>query len=260
MSPGSSSFLHWLTALKPSRVHIVSPHLDDAVLSVHGLMRSSLASICEVTTVFTTPGPDADPSWARASGFRNPEDEFAARRQEDSRAMSRLGIAFRHAGLYADRWDDNEAARLASELIPAGPRDGQQPVVLLPAASGQPMGAAQRLLRRLARIPFGADAHPEHRIVRDRMFHALSSRGFDRIVFYAEIPYSWNESRKHLSRSLQMLCGRPLAGYVIDPDVADKLSAVFEYESQVGPILGVKRSYQMKVMSRREYYLVMQGF
>lgn len=249
--------------MKPSRVHIVSPHLDDAVLSAHGLMRSSLASICEVTTVFTAPGPEADPSWAHATGFRSAEDEFAVRREEDSRAMSRLGIAFRHAGQHANRWNDNEAARLARELVPDPPassRTGQRPVVLLPAAAGQPLGAAQRLVRHLARVPIGADAHPEHRIVRDRMFHALSSRGFDRIAFYAEIPYSWTESRKHLSRSLQRLCGRPLTRYMIDPDVADKLSVVSEYSSQVVPILGVKRSYQMKVLSRRECYLVMQGF
>jgi LmbE family N-acetylglucosaminyl deacetylase len=262
MRPASSYLLDWLGALDPSEIHVVSPHLDDAVLSVHGLLSSRFAATCYVTTVFTAAAPDGGDEWAKSTGFRDAAEEFAVRCEEDRRAMARLGVRYRHSGMHPDAWDDSVALDLARQLVPdealrsdMAPR----PFVWLPAAAGQPLSGLKRTMRRVLRKPLGSDTHPEHRVVRDGLWHAFRRRGFDRIGFYAEIPYLCSDRSARLSRSLQALCGEPLELFTIVPQARHKLEVVSEYASQLKPILGTKLSYQLRVLRQPELFLVPLG-
>jgi len=73
------------------RIFVVSPHLDDGVLSCGQRLAASPGSI--VLTVFAGSPPTDQPitEWDRASGFEPGTDPMAARREEDRRALAVLG-------------------------------------------------------------------------------------------------------------------------------------------------------------------------
>jgi LmbE family N-acetylglucosaminyl deacetylase len=248
----------WLAGVAASEIHVVSPHLDDAALSVHALLRSRLGPACRVTTVFTAAPTDGGSGWAQATGFRDAVEEFTARRNEDHRAMARLGVRFDHLGLQPADWGDAASAALAQRLVPesATPGAGAQPFIWLPAGAGQPLGMLSRWRRRLLRQPMGADAHEEHRFVRDRLWHALRAAGAHRIGFYAENPYLWTDQPARLAGELEARFGEPLTAFTLKPDVADKLQVVSEYTSQLALIVGTKPSYQRRVLGLPEVYFV----
>jgi LmbE family N-acetylglucosaminyl deacetylase len=83
-----------LTTLGP--LVVVSPHLDDAVLSCAGLIAGLPGAI--VMTVFAGYPPgrpeslrDGITAWDEASGFRPGDDVVAIRRDEDRAALDHLG-------------------------------------------------------------------------------------------------------------------------------------------------------------------------
>ena len=78
-------------------VVVVSPHLDDAVLSVGTVIRS-LSSAGDRVTVLTVLAGDpasrvAAGEWDASCGFRTAGEAVAARREEDRRACELLGAA-----------------------------------------------------------------------------------------------------------------------------------------------------------------------
>lgn len=79
----------------PGRVVIVSPHLDDAVLSVGAFIAEASRTGARVTvlTVFAgaPEGNAAAGDWDRAAGFRTTGEAIRARREEDARACRIVG-------------------------------------------------------------------------------------------------------------------------------------------------------------------------
>ncbi|HEY3831250.1 MAG TPA: PIG-L family deacetylase [Acidimicrobiia bacterium] len=77
---------------RPERV-VVSPHLDDAVLSCGALIAADPGTL--VVTVFAgrpQPGLSGEPTdWDRSCGFAAGDDVLAARRHEDDCACAALG-------------------------------------------------------------------------------------------------------------------------------------------------------------------------
>lgn len=101
---------------------IVSPHLDDAVLSCGRLLAAHPGTY--VVTVFSS-GPekvDPLPWWDQLCGvFRPGDDVMALRRQEDAAAMALVGAEPRHLGF----WDGQYRAlsrRRWARLVPPGVR------------------------------------------------------------------------------------------------------------------------------------------
>jgi LmbE family N-acetylglucosaminyl deacetylase len=79
-----------------SRVVVLSPHLDDGVLSIGGWMHREArtgSAITLVTVLAGDPG-DARPAttWDRRSGFSTIGEAAGARRSEDRRACAILGV------------------------------------------------------------------------------------------------------------------------------------------------------------------------
>src|SRR4051794_22622949 len=73
---------------------VVSPHLDDAVLSCGGQLGPETTAV----TVFAGAPPPGTPlpEWDRLTGASDPHAQVLLRRSEDAEALRRLGAAYRH--------------------------------------------------------------------------------------------------------------------------------------------------------------------
>jgi LmbE family N-acetylglucosaminyl deacetylase len=81
------------------RIAVVSPHLDDAVLSVGGLLWLLKDHFhVEVITVFSADPPEAVSALATTLAGRFGSTISAVRRAEDEHALATLGVAHRHLG------------------------------------------------------------------------------------------------------------------------------------------------------------------
>lgn len=80
-----------LEATRLGRLLFVSPHLDDAVFACGRLLASAPDAI--VGTLFAGTAPPGTPltEWDRAGGFQPGDDVVARRREEDRKALARLG-------------------------------------------------------------------------------------------------------------------------------------------------------------------------
>ena len=259
---GHDNLLRWLDAIGANHVIVVSPHLDDAVLSLAGLLRAA-GSRATVLTVFTESSPHQGLEWARMAGFADAVEEHAARRQEDRNALHYLGCGLHHAGLRSGELTPAAVAALLQEATGSsstGNASGispQKPLFLLPAGCGghEVESGFSRLKRRLLRTPFGSMAHPEHEQVRDGFWASLAVQAF-RVGFYAELPYAWRQTDRIIGTALEALASQPLQMVHIVPDTGDKLTAALHYRSQTNLILGNDPDYQRKVLSRPETLFV----
>jgi LmbE family N-acetylglucosaminyl deacetylase len=152
---------------------IISPHLDDAVLSCG----AALAAMPGATVLTVFAGSHRDHSdWDRRAGFRTGQDVAALRRAEDLRALGSLGVVA--------RWlDELDAAYRAAEPEPE-PEPDPAPIVdaIVAAAAG-----VERLV-----FPVGLQ-HPDHVMTFDLAL-AASRRlpGVDTIG-YADAPYCFRD-------------------------------------------------------------------
>ncbi|HEX7935203.1 MAG TPA: PIG-L family deacetylase [Paraburkholderia sp.] len=148
------------------RLFVVSPHLDDAVLSCGAFLKASRPSV--VCTVFTaSPRVNMSTEWDRQSGFKDAFDAMRTRRNEDSRAL---------------------------EILNARP-------VHLPFCDSQYLQAPSReeLTRALRQtlleynpekvlIPLGL-FHSDHTLVSDACLELLSDAAGIEFLAYEEVPY-----------------------------------------------------------------------
>lgn len=121
-------------------VLVVSPHLDDALLSAHELVRRRSA---EVWTVFAgDPERPVTTEWDLECGYPDSRALMVQRRAEDAAACATVGARYRHLGgldsVYTDparRAGDLEALRRdLSDWV--GSQAGRQVTVVLPVGAG----------------------------------------------------------------------------------------------------------------------------
>lgn len=154
----------------PSIAHltVVSPHLDDAVLSCFALLRAAQAAT--VITVFAgVPPAGTEPAlYDRLTGSTDPRRRMTARRREDRDALGCVGARPVHLGFL-----DNPYRRT--------PPPTDQLVEAIAAA-------VPRRTTVLA-VPGGFGTHPDHRLVADAAPLAARHLGIDTIA-YADYPYA----------------------------------------------------------------------
>jgi LmbE family N-acetylglucosaminyl deacetylase len=153
--------------MNASNTVIVSPHLDDAILSVGGLIARSSDSVT-VVTVFAGDAPQGIKlsSWDALCGFISPATAVSVRRREDQAACDVLGVRSVHLP-YPDgpyrlaECDLGELGMLLRDL----PKD-------------------TRIL-----IPAGIGSNPDHIEVREKSLRFLAHH--DRtVMLYSDLPYS----------------------------------------------------------------------
>src|SRR5689334_11503952 len=160
---------------------VVSPHLDDAVLSLGGLIGREVAagrSVC-VWSCFTA-GPPLDqiPPHQRVFG------DYTIRRDEDKRALAVLGATQHFLDLPERIWRQPPLAKTLHVFrTPPRIEDFAQLGALRAALAPVFDGAAQIY------APLGVGHHTDHVEVALAVLHeTLARRAFDRVRFY-EDPY-----------------------------------------------------------------------
>jgi LmbE family N-acetylglucosaminyl deacetylase len=215
---------------------IVSPHLDDAVLSCGGRIARAVARGRRVVvlTAFTRDDPPDPPSplatdlhrwWSLAPG-----EVMRRRRREDLEACARLGAEPVHLD-FPDALYRLDAAgrplyptleRLFGELDPADAPLVEQLVEQLVRRIGEEDPAAELL------APLGVGHHVDHQLVRQ-----AAERACPGAAFYEEFPYTeWK--RRAVPRAL----GRPAdwrsdALELSADELEARLGAIAAYASQV---------------------------
>jgi LmbE family N-acetylglucosaminyl deacetylase len=214
-----------LSMSETERMVVVSPHLDDAVLSLGGTIARTArrAGSVEVLTVFGC-DPDSEApagGWDRRGGFRTEGEAARGRRDEDRRACAVLGaepvwLAFGDADYERHGGDAEVREAVASSVAGAA-------AVVLP---GFPL------------------AHPDHAwltelLLRDR----IPCR---RLGLYVEQPYAMRAAGGRgwsVPPWLEPHLASP-ASFMREPvgprDRRAKLTALRQYRSQL-PLLGLTR-------------------
>lgn len=106
--------------LPPSPLVVISPHLDDAVLSCAGLLAARPGST--VVTVYTAlaPTPHLRTEWDRRCGFDNAQAAMTCRLAEDIEALGMVGAVGRALDFLDSQYTatpDEDAPRITERLF-----------------------------------------------------------------------------------------------------------------------------------------------
>jgi LmbE family N-acetylglucosaminyl deacetylase len=154
-----------VSTVRKVSVAVLSPHLDDAVLSAWSVLRRpGPVTVVNVCAGVPPPGPPA--RWDRFTGARDAAERMRERLAEDRVALARAG---------------REAVQLnfMDNQYRAGPIDA----AALEQAIADAIGDAAELW-----APAGVGAHPDHVQVREAAL-ALRGEGGPPVRLYADVPY-----------------------------------------------------------------------
>ena len=228
------------------RVVVLSPHIDDAVLSCTGLL-SALDKVAPrlVATLYCG---DPQPTSSRkepGGGRRRKRRGHAApsvRRREDLAAMGYLGCAWLHLGF-------SEAIYRRSptdgRLIYRHPRQKwTRPNVADTAHMEELFLVLRRLCAnmgpRLLVSPLGVGHHVDHRIC--ALTALRLAGGQTEVLFYEDFPYVAGGiaegGEDSPTKALARLGLEPRQRYVVPANTTRQLKALSFYESQVEPLFG----------------------
>ncbi|HUO38552.1 MAG TPA: PIG-L family deacetylase [Mycobacterium sp.] len=222
---------------------VISPHFDDAALSVGGFVRRLTGGTAVVTVHGGPPGGEQPISeWDARCGFTTAQEAYRVRLAEDARGCALLGVdqvALPHA-------------------------DG-------PYRRGEPLDALKAFLDQLdsgteVYLPLGTN-QPDHATVRDQALRALAGRAGPPTKVYADLPYTaiapgWGTDAADsllatapsglAYRTLRDQYALMLAEHVrLNADEwSHKRDAILCYSSQIGPIAGMSESCEMGALLR----------
>jgi len=215
-------------------VVVVSPHLDDAVLSLGAAMASWVraGSAVEVLTILACEPESSSPpgGWDARAGFSSEGDAARSRRVEDAAACGLLGahptwLPFGDSD-YERHGDDDEVRAAVAEAV----------------------GAATTLL-----LPGSPLSHPDHEWVVRTI--ADASLGAHRLGFYAEQPYTARSRAGPATAPwLEVGLGATLTFQPARLGARDRLAkwrAICAYRSQL-PLLALDRRRALALATRPE--------
>ncbi|WP_330177464.1 PIG-L family deacetylase [Streptomyces sp. NBC_01498] len=214
----------------PPATVVLSPHFDDAALSLGGLVPRLPGPVTVVTVYGGEPASHHPVSWwDGVCGFSTAREAYRARRAEDARACALLGVdsvVLDHPdGPYGDGSDLTAIDGFLAEL----PRET---VLLIPLGTNQ----------------------PDHEKVRDRALEVIAKLGRALPLVYADLPYTghldaWGTPGVDAALAGSHLCGlayqdmtsrhtlRPVHDLTLSDDAwAPKREAVLCYGSQLAPL------------------------
>jgi LmbE family N-acetylglucosaminyl deacetylase len=178
-----------MSAIPAGPLLLVSPHLDDAILSCEALVARE--EPIDVVTVFAgAPEPPQLGWWDARTGFPNSDESVAARRREDETAFAGTP----HRRTYLDllelqhtptrtAGDRETIGRAVTEWLSRNPAGA----IAIPAGAGCSQARVARWLRRLRRQDCWAP-HVDHLNVRNAALDALRGSGGTPLL-YEEVPY-----------------------------------------------------------------------
>lgn len=199
------------------RVAVVSPHLDDAALSLGASIARSRAAGNEVTIVTVLAGDsesaDEPGAWDRTAGFKTAGEAASARAEEDDRACSILGARPVRLSFWDRQYARGEGRDEVLEALAAAVESSN--VVLVP---GYPLRNEDHVWLAELIVERGL--------------------GNSRLAFYTEQPYAaWTDEAP------QSIIGPPRPWVSLKAAATDqfvKLRACRAYKSQIGLLGGTR--------------------
>jgi LmbE family N-acetylglucosaminyl deacetylase len=169
----------WVDDDELARVVVLSPHPDDAVLSCGQLLsRHAGTTVVTVFCGFPATYPDPPNAWAVLSGFTAGDDIVALRRDEDRRALARLGAHALHLDGFAeaDLQPDEPVATAAdvAEVLQRVLHELDPTMVVLPMGLANPEHVTVHDAALLVRDGWSADgAGPSWIAYQDVAYHHI---------------------------------------------------------------------------------------
>lgn len=236
-----------MLALTARRLLVVSPHLDDAALSVGATLahRALRGGNSEVVTVFAKSNPVQISPVATQfhQECRLGSDAVAARKQEDAAAMSILGttphyLSFLDA-IYRRDADGNWLCRHRRQMF-------QHPIKIemsLVTEVGQALaGFADRVHPDLVMTCAGFGNHIDHAVTREATMR-WAAREHIQMLLWEDLPYMFGKAIRAEE------AGKPLTSAPPDLAWARKWRAIRAYPSQISMMWPNESDWQGKLMT-----------
>lgn len=216
---------------------ILSPHLDDAVLSCGGfIQKTAQHHETIVMTLFAGSEPATISAHAQRlhASWRLGTHAVAARRSEDRQAVSLLGAHATHRRFLDCAYRVDEAGRFpyqSSAAIHAARLEDERPLLLRLTTSVQRL--LLRIRPRLLLAPLGIGGHIDHRLTRAAAERAtIPGRSHScPLVYYEDVPYVLR-ARAPSSEAVTV----DLQPQIIAVDLAAKVTAMRAYRSQTAAL------------------------
>jgi LmbE family N-acetylglucosaminyl deacetylase len=232
--PGPIAVIGDTPGLAGCRWLVLSPHLDDAALSVGGAL-AGWADAGESPAVVTVcagqpAGPLTDFARFQHARWGDPADLVAARRAEDQQALALLGARPVWLDVPDCIYRGDRYATEAGLFGPIAPDEGP----LVEAIAGTVAALWSATARATVVAPLGIGNHVDHQLTRaaaDR----LAARGVP-LLWYEDFPYVVRPGGETQRRALTD-GWRPVLT-PIGPTVERKVAAIAAYASQVPVLFG----------------------
>lgn len=208
----------------PGAIIVLSPHADDAALSVGGLMlKAGFRSVVHILTLF------GRSNYLRSTGFENDWQLVTERRKrEDAAFATRIGAKLTYL-------DFPEAALRLGSSFGRIFVDGAEAHMSIPR---ELMDKVRRVLERakpeLLFSPLGLGGHRDHLITRN-LAQTIGRRQNISLVYYEDLPYAAELPERELRKQARSLNSKLRPTLVsIESELESKLNNLTLYRSQIG--------------------------
>lgn len=208
----------------PGAIIVLSPHADDAALSVGGLMqKAGFRSLIHILTLF------GRSNYLRSTGFEKDWQLVTERRKrEDVAFATRIGAKLSYL-------DFPEAALRLGSSFGRIFVDGSQAQMSIPRElMAKVRQVVERAKPQLLFSPLGLGGHRDHLITRN-LAQTIGRRQNIPLVYYEDLPYATELSERKLLKHVRSLNSKLRPAYVsIESELESKLDNLTLYRSQIG--------------------------
>jgi hypothetical protein len=213
---------------------LVSPHLDDAMLSCFAVLERGEA-VDVLTVCAGSPDPPQRGWWDVECGFASSAESIPARLAEDEAAFAGMPHERRYLELFegqyiAGRRSESDRDAIV-EAVSAWISANAKGTVAVPAGAGGRSGAIGGRLRRVFRRPLSPPPHPDHLFVRD----AVLTLPIASLLLYEEVPYLYGGAADEEARRVAA-DGWEQESLVVPIDRTAKAARLAAYASQIAPL------------------------
>ena len=242
----------------PTDVLIVSPHLDDAVLSCFALLTGEAPA--DVVSVFAGRPDPPRVAWSeRVMGFPDSDATMAARHAENDRALAGLARAVEALDLLDEDYIDGPRPLASAAPIEAYVRTWLAAhsggSVAVPAGAGHVAGRVRARIERVIGPRGGVTPHPDHVFVRDAVLALLAQGTLRELTLYEELPYLWSGDTRQMVEGLAARAGLRATVSEAPVDRHAKAQRIAVYASQLEHLaIGGRRLEDASVLPPAERY------
>ena len=225
---------------------IISPHYDDAMLSVFSLIGPTRLGVPDVhvLTVFGgRPVPAVRERWDALCGFSDSDVAMAARAEEERRAFAGLSVQLTSLALlegqYREAHPPMEARTEYLSFVLEWAAAATGGVLVAPAGAGGTRTFQQRVRSRVPSKRFGlaggSTPNTDHLWVTDVLVDAVAPT--TDLVLYNDQPYSWVKDGSSRAETVAAIMGRRSVAITHRIDVTEKVRRSSAYASQIPHLL-----------------------